>query len=345
MLPSSPAALAGAFGQNNEVQGERRGHASSGSSKGGGRGGHHVNDYKAFGRAKFHTLVHFAFPESSMVLRMELGTFVLRLWTRTTVRPRVRRRAEAMTHGGQLNIARQPKNQGAIDSTASAVHTNSPVGRMFRVALLQWLAAGLLGSMFAAPVDERRPYGRVCIGVVTGEMEEPLQASSKAGPNTHIVVHADANERCQMLVSVFNASDGKLAHNWLPQLVELPPWEEVLLPEPPSAWKWPVGSKPFDVYVLFTHPSSEDARDLKSLVTAMWRATTNSELLDRQSVKLRELATRSGATQAEIINVAKADRVEVAATFRSGTFPWREYASRVNFTEAKPSLLMFRVGD
>jgi hypothetical protein len=183
MLPAAPAALAGAFGQNKEVQCERRGHASSASSKGGGRGGHHVNDYKAFGRAKFHTLVRFAFPESSMVLRMERGTFVLRLWTRTTVRLRVRRRAEAMTHGGQLNIARQPKNQGAIDSTTSAVqHTLPSVGRMFRVALLQWLAAGLFGSTIAAPVDERKPYGRVCIGVVAGEMEEPLQAGTKYSP-------------------------------------------------------------------------------------------------------------------------------------------------------------------
>jgi hypothetical protein len=144
-----------------------------------------------------------------------------------------------------------------------------------------------------------------------------------------------------MLVFALNARDGKLAHDWLPQFVELPPWEEVLLPEAPSAWKWSAGSEPFDVYVLFVHPNSEDARKLKILVTAMLSPTTNRELLDRQSVKLRELATRSGATQAEIIH----GRVEVAATSRSSTFPWRDYASRANFSEAKPSLLIFRVGD
>jgi hypothetical protein len=233
-------------------------------------------------------------------------------------------------------------NQRAIDSTISAVHTIASVDRMFRAALLQWLVAGLLAGVIAAPVDERKPYGRVCIGVVNGEIEGPLQATSKPGADTHIVVHADAKERCQMLVFAFNAGDGKLAHDWLPQFVELPPWEEVLLPEAPSVWKWSAGSEPFDVYVLFVHPNSEDGRKLKILVTAMLSPTTNKELLDLQSVKLRELATRSGATQAEII---KPGRVEVAAISRGTPYPWRDNASRANFSEANPGLLIFRVGD
>ena len=216
------------------------------------------------------------------------------------------------------------------------------MGRIFRAALLQWLAAGLLAGVIAAPVDERKPYGRVCIGVVNGEIEGPLQATTKSGGDTHIVVHADANERCQMLVFALNARDGKLAHDWLPQFVELPPWEEVLLPEAPSAWKWSAGSEPFDVYVLFVHPNSEDARKLKILFTAMLSPTTNRELLDLQSVKLRELATRSGVTQAEII---KPGRVEVATSSRGAPYPWRDNASRANFSEANPGLLIFRVGD
>jgi hypothetical protein len=223
-------------------------------------------------------------------------------------------------------------------------HTISWVRRVLRAALLQGLVAGLLAEVAAAPVDEGKPYGRVCIGVVSGEIEGPLQAASKPAADTRIVVHADANQPCQMLVSAFNANDGKLAYSWLPQLVELPPCEEALLPEPPSAWNWHEDSRPFDIYVLFMDPSSDDARDLKILITAMWRATTNKELLDRQGVKLRELATRSGANQAEIIILAKTERVEVATIYRSCIFSWRKYASRANFTKAKPSLLIFRVG-
>jgi hypothetical protein len=225
------------------------------------------------------------------------------------------------------------------------VHTISPVGRIFRAALFQWLAAGLFGSTIAAPVDERKPYGRVCIGVVAGEMEEPLQSSSKPGPNTHLVVHADANERCQMLVFAFNGRDGKLAHDWLPQFVELPPWEEVLLPKAPIDWKWFAGSEPFEIDVLFVHPNCEDARQLKVLITAMLNPMVDRELLDRQSVKLYELATRSVAGPGEVIDVAKVRRVEVAAAYRGSTFAWRDYASGANFSEAKPALLIFSVGN
>jgi hypothetical protein len=216
---------------------------------------------------------------------------------------------------------------------------------MFRVALLPWLAVGLCGSITAQPVDERKPYGRVCIGVVTDEIEAPLQASSKAGPNTKIVVHAEASEHCQMLVFAFNGGEGKLAQDWLPQFVELPPWEEVLLPKAPISWKWNGGSEPFDVYVLFLHPNSEEAKDLKVLIAAMLSPMRDRGLLNLQAAKLYELATRSLSGATGVVDVAKISRVEVAATYRGLTFPWRTYASGANFSEVKPALLIFRVGD
>jgi hypothetical protein len=206
------------------------------------------------------------------------------------------------------------------------------------------LVAGIMAALGIPSVDKSKPYGRVCIGVVTGEKEEPLQAQSKPGADTFIVAHADANERCQMLLFALNARDGKLAHDWRPQFVELSPREEVLLPEAPIAWKWSAGSEPFDVYVLFVHPNSRDAHELKVLVTAMLNPNLERTLLDRQTVKLRELATGSGARKREIIYAAKVKRVETAVAYR-GSFRWRDYASVANFSEATPALLIFRVGD
>jgi hypothetical protein len=225
------------------------------------------------------------------------------------------------------------------------------VARGFRAAVLQSLATGLLATVVAGPVDEHKPYGRVCIGVVTGDTEEPLQQTEKAlkgssspRADSHLVVHADANERCQMLVFAWNVRDGKLARDWLPQLVlELPPWQEVLLPEPPRIWKWSMDSERIDVYVLFMSPNSEESRELKTLITAMLNPTVDKELLDRQSVKLRELATRSCG--GENIKVLKLRPVEVATTYRGSTFPWRDYASEATFSEAQPSLFIFRIGD
>jgi hypothetical protein len=208
-----------------------------------------------------------------------------------------------------------------------------------------WLIAGIVAAIGASPVDESKPYGRVCIGVVTGEGEQPLHAQSKPGDDTFIVAHAEANEHCQLLIFALSARDGKLAHNWRPQFVDLPQWEEVQLPETPVVWKWSESFGPVNIYVLFLHPNSKDARELKALVTAMLNPDLERALLNRQSVKLRELATRSGARQGEIIHVAKVRRVQVAATYRGASFPWRAYVSAANFSEAKPGLLIFALGD
>jgi hypothetical protein len=234
------------------------------------------------------------------------------------------------------------------------MHIITSVSRTLRAAFLQALAAGLLVSAVAAPVDESRPYGRVCIGVVTGETEEPLkvitgetkgppQANSEPRADSRLVVHADANKPCQMLVFACNVRDGKLAHDWLPQLAELPPWREVLLPEASRVWKWSADSEPIDIYVLFVSPNSEEAHELKILIMAMLNPTVDRELLDRQSVKLRELATRS--RESETIRVVKPGRVEAGVTYRGSSFPWRDYASKANFSEAKPVLLIFRIGN
>jgi hypothetical protein len=207
-----------------------------------------------------------------------------------------------------------------------------------------WLVLGIVAVAGASPVDESKPHGQVCIGVVTGEKEQPLHAQSKPGANTYIVAHAEASERCQLLIFALNG-DGRLAHDWLPQLVELQQSEEIQLPERPVAWKWSEASGPINVYVLFLHPNSKDSRELKTLVKAMLNPNVDRDLLHRQSVKLRELATRSGSRQGEVIHVAKVARAEVAATYRGVNFLWRAHSSAVNFSEAKPGLLVFALGD
>ena len=148
-----------------------------------------------------------------------------------------------------------------------------------------------------------------------------------------------------MLLFALNTRDGKLANDWRPQFVDLPPWEEVQLPEAPDTWKWSAASGPVDIYVLFLHPGSTEARELKTLVMAMLNPNIERRVLERQTVKLRELATRSGVISAEMVYVAKVTRVELAATYRGASFPWQRHASAANFSKAMPGLLIFRVDD
>jgi hypothetical protein len=46
-----------------------------------------------------------------------------------------------------------------------------------------------------------------------------------------------------------------------------------------------------------------------------------------------------------MIYVAKPTRPQVAVIERGASFPWQRHASAVNFSKARPGLLIFRVDD
>ena len=233
----------------------------------------------------------------------------------------------------------------AVHSTTVALQKIVEMVRTKYAACSVWLVAGLVAFVAASPLDDSTPFGRVCIGVLTGEKEQPLDAQSKPSANTFIVAHAEANESCELLIFALSSGDGRLACDWRPQFVALRPSEEIQVPETPVVWRWSEASAPVNLYVLFLHPNSKDSRKLKALVSAMLNPNVTRELLDRQGVKLRELATRSGTRQGEVIHVTETARAQVAATYRGANFPWRAYASSVNFSEAKPGLLVFVLGN
>jgi hypothetical protein len=190
-------------------------------------------------------------------------------------------------------------------------------------------------------VDESRPYGRVCVTVLgpSEGREEAFRPASRPGPGERISVSADANVSCEMIVAAFHPATGRIANHWMPQMIELAEWDETRLPKSPAAWNWPAGSDPFEIYVLFADSKSPDVKALQSLVAVMLQSGANGPLLDRQALKLRELITRS------IVEPEKArqtsGRSEIGGTFRGGSFRWRPFASRVNFNETKPGLLIF----
>ena len=84
-----------------------------------------------------------------------------------------------------------------VNSTTVAIQKIVEMVRTKCVACSVWLVAGLVAAVAAPPLDDSRPFGRVCIGVLTGEKEQPLDAQSKPSANTFIVAHAEANESCE----------------------------------------------------------------------------------------------------------------------------------------------------
>ena len=142
------------------------------------------------------------------------------------------------------------------------------MGRFFYFSL------GLIAatSALAAPVDEEKPHGRVCLSLYEPgppEKEEAFQISAPAGVGKTVRAYIDASDKCSVLVAAMT-KDGKLVNGWRPQLSEVPAeYEEILLPNAPVKWDWSTASGPFDLYVLFLAPGSKEIEEAKKLVDAM----------------------------------------------------------------------------
>jgi hypothetical protein len=202
------------------------------------------------------------------------------------------------------------------------------------------LAVALLRTTLA--VDADKPHGRVCLSFVepgTPEKEAALRSTSTPGPGKKINVYVDASDKCSVLVVALR-KDGRLANGWRPQFAEVQEeFEEVQLPKLPMAWEWIQAGEPFEFYVLFLPPGSKDVDDVKRLVTAMQSPKLEERLLTMQTNKLRELISRLTSEKERAHQVVATDP-EVGGVFRGSSFPWRQFAQSVNFSEGRPGVLI-----
>jgi hypothetical protein len=217
---------------------------------------------------------------------------------------------------------------------------NVIVNRGLFVAML--LQAGCCLALSQA-VDKNRPYARVCVAVKNsgnGE-EEAFQANSIAGAGKSIVVHLDANAKCEVLVTAFNRKDGQLASGWAPQFVQVAEWNEVAVPKAPLSWNWEKDSGAIEFYVLVFAPGSKEGAELQTLASAMQNA--RSEAVSKlQTNKLHELIGRAKIDKARAEEVVQPETTEIGGVFRNVVgFEWRDLARSVNFTVDKPGALIF----
>jgi hypothetical protein len=210
----------------------------------------------------------------------------------------------------------------------------------FSYFLLGFLAA--TSAFAAAPVDEEKPYGRVCLSIYEPgppEKEEVFQNSAAPGAGKIVRAYVDASEKCSVLIAAMT-KDGKLVNGWRPQLSELPgESEEILLPKAPAKWDWSTAVGPFDLYVLFLDPGSKEIAEAKKLVEAMQNPKVDDRVLSMQTGKLKELIGQL-ARDKDKSNQSPASEPEVGGVFRGAAFPWRQFARSVNFSADLPGVLV-----
>ena len=214
------------------------------------------------------------------------------------------------------------------------------MGRFLYFALGLLVASSALGL---AALDEDKPHGRVCLSLFEPgppEKEEAFQSSAPAAAGKLVRAYVDASDKCSVLVAAIT-KDGKLANGWRPQLAEVPAeYEEILLPSPPVKWEWATSSAPFDFYVLFLAPDSQDIAEAKKLVDAMQNPKVDDRVLALQTGKLRELIGRIAADKSNA-NQGPASEPEVGGVFRGAAFPWRQFARAANFAPDRPGVVIF----
>jgi hypothetical protein len=194
----------------------------------------------------------------------------------------------------------------------------------------------------ATPVDEEKPYGRVCLSIYEPgppEKEEAFANSALPGAGKMVRAYVDASEKCSVLIAPMTR-DGKLVTGWRPQLSDVPgEYEEVLLPKSPTKWDWSATVGPFDLYVLFLDPGSKEVAEARRLIEAMQNPKVEDRVLALQTGKLKELIGRL-VSDKDKANQAPASEPEVGGVFRGAAFPWRQFARSVNFSADRPGVLV-----
>jgi hypothetical protein len=188
-------------------------------------------------------------------------------------------------------------------------------------------------------------YARVCATTIDAESNEtPLADTSAPGPGEKLVVHMDASTQCVALILPLIEKGSRLANGWRPQIVALPEWEERKLPSPPAVWNWNKGADPFELWIFFFKRDAAGLDEIQKLVAAMQSPTLDERVLAQQTRKLCEKLNPRMTGKQPIIPGAKARTALVGGTVRSTEFPWRDFAQKVDLSDAFEGALVLRHG-
>lgn len=218
---------------------------------------------------------------------------------------------------------------------------------MLRI-LIPSLAIGVHGLCIAASaqeVDEKLPYGRASLGVIDPAKgsEVILSSDAEPAPDSRIIVHIEANRECEAVVAAFDRKSGALVQGWLPAVVPLRAWQEKGLPAE-KPWLWKANLSPFEVIVAFQDKDSPEAAGLREAVAKLNDEDTEPTAARLMARRLREELMKAVATSPSATSTQPGTApVKIGGTLRAGRqSSWREAARKVQFSESKLGLTLFR---
>jgi hypothetical protein len=214
--------------------------------------------------------------------------------------------------------------------------------------LLVFFVAGATTAL-SDEFDERKPYGRVFISVMDASgAERPLdKTDATANPKDGaLIARVQGSKPCFIVVAAFDSESGGILTGWPPQFAEIRgDWDIAILPKTPIRLRSPPHPE-FEFYALFLSPGAPAVADIRKLVTIMQKPGADQNVIKLQAAKLRELISGAMADSDRSHFVARRTKTQIAATLRggSGSAEWIPLASRVNFSDQQPGLLIFPSG-
>ena len=200
------------------------------------------------------------------------------------------------------------------------------------------LLLGMLGGaavLRAADVDGEL-FARACLIVeehadASGAVGKPslFSGTSRPGPGKQLSLYLDAGQNVYVLVAAFRQGDGHPVLKWAPEWVQLEAWQELQLPVAAGPWTWVEDSGPFDIHIFFLGMDHPGLDGFVALIEAMRASGADPALLERQSLRLREMMD-AAAAQLEPVRFDPVVTPRAwGGTLRGAKFPWRQMAQKI----------------
>jgi hypothetical protein len=207
------------------------------------------------------------------------------------------------------------------------------------IVLLHWS----LSAAFA--LDETKPYGRVGVTVwdPKEKTEAPLNDAAHPAPGRTLRAHLDANTSCEAVIAAFTIGTGALANAWRPYRFDLEAWVEKMGPPAGEAWAWSGPTEPFEVFAVLLPKGKAGAENVRDLVARLRDPKNAPAASALQARLLREELRKWSASEAPNTGLPESTPARIGGTLRAGAdFPWRDHARKLNFSETRPGVTVFR---
>ncbi|MDP3921204.1 MAG: hypothetical protein Q8R76_10425 [Candidatus Omnitrophota bacterium] len=208
-----------------------------------------------------------------------------------------------------------------------------------RVLILFLLCVNLTAPGLSLAAEfESALFARTCLVVQETHAADAVpkttlfDGQARPGPGKTLALYVDASIDAYVVAAALD-SNRELAHGWLPQMVELEPWQGARLPQEGAAWVWDETPRPFEIQVLFLGKEEPGIGELEKLVGALRLSGDDLDLRRMQTKRLRQMLD-AWMQQARPSNFDAGQTPRAwGGVLRGLKFPWKQNSQKIDLDD------------